>query len=174
MATNKVLTLDGTTTTWLNTGGDKLMDLGGLTASTGIAMGAYLDLGVTPRTDRYKFVLFINGFDSAPQVGEIIELWFSQSDATTGFDGSPTTDPTASAEGTITAAQAKNCTYSGKAAIVYSVTAGDNLKITGEVTLIKRYVAPIVINLVADALLSTADAHHLKLTPLTTDVQAAA
>ncbi len=172
MATNEVLSKFGTTTTWTDTGGDKLMDLGGLAAAA-LVMGAFLDLGVSPRPTLYSFELTIDGFDTAPVVNEVVTLRFSQSNATTNFDGNPTTDPTTSAEGTITAAQATNTLLAG-VAVVYSTTAGNELKISGVIELFGRYVAPVIENNTADALLSTSDAHTLILTPVTQDIQAAA
>lgn len=173
MTTNQVLTRFGTPVTWTDTGGDKLMDLGGL-AAAGLVMGAFLDLGVSPRPSLYSFELTIDGFDTAPVVGEIITLKFSTSNATTNFDGNPTTDPTTSAAGTITSAQAKNLTVLGGVAEVYSVTAADELKISGFVELFNRYVSPVIENETADALLSSSDAHKLILTPVTQDIAAAA
>ncbi len=153
-----------TATVWTDTGGDELLDLGGLAAS-GVAMGSFLDLGASPRSDIYEVELLIDGFDTAPVVGEVVELWFSQSNATTGFDGQVTTDPTTSAQGTATAAQAENCTFAC-AARVYSTTAGDELQKRATIRLTGRYVSPIIVNRTADALLSTSDAHTVTLTPI--------
>ncbi len=154
----------GVATEWLNTGGDLDMDLGGLAANA-VQMGAYLDAGVLPRFRVYSFELLIDGFATAPVVGESVDLYFAQSESTTNFDGNPTTDPTPLAEGTMTLAQAKNTLLVGSA-LVYSTTAGDELKITGTVFLNSRYISPVVHNNTADALLGAADAHSLKLTPL--------
>lgn len=154
----------GVPTVWLNTGGNLDMDLGGLAANA-VQMGAYLDAGLLPRPKVFRFEFLVDGFDTAPVVGESVDLYFSQSETTTNFDGNPTTDPTPTAEGTMTLAQAKNTLLSGSA-VVYSTTAGDEIKITGLVTLTSRFIAPVVHNNTADALLSSADAHSLKLTPL--------
>lgn len=154
----------GVVTEWLNTGGDLDMDLGGLAADA-VQMGAFLDTGTVTRYQDYTFELLIDGFDTAPVLGESVDLYFAQSEGTTNFDGNPTTDPTPTAEGVMTTAQLKNTLFAASA-IVYSTTAGDELKITGTVRLNSRYVSPVVHNNTADALLSTADAHSLKLTPL--------
>ena len=172
MATQQVLTKFGATTTWTDSGGDKLMDLGSL-ATGQLIMGAYLDLGVSPRATLYSFELTIDGFDTTPVVGETVTLRFSQSNATTNFDGNPTTDPTTSAEGTIQPNQAKNCLLAG-VATVYSATAADELKISGIVELFGRYVSPVVENNTADALLGTSDNHELVLTPVSQDIQPSA
>ena len=156
-----------TARTWSDavTSSDELLDLGGL-AADGVVMGSYWDLGAAPRADIFEVELLIDGFDTAPVVGEMIELWFSQSNATTGFDGQVTTDPTDAAEGTATIKQAENCTF-GCAARVY--LAGDTTQVIQKratVRLTGRYVSPIVINRTADALLSTSDAHMVTLTPI--------
>ena len=158
-----------TATTWTDTGGDKAMDLGGL-ASGAAVCGAYLDLGVAPRADIFEGRLYIDGFDTAPVVGQVVEVRFTESNATTGFDGAPTTDPTVTVAGTITAAQAENCTFGGVARVV-STTAADNLQAKFRVKLTSRYVAPVIVNRTDDALLSTADAHTLVLTPIPQESQ---
>lgn len=155
-----------TARTWSDagTGSDELMDLGGL-AADGVVCGSYWDLGASPRSDIYEVELFIDGFDAAPVVGDMVELWFTESKATTLFDGQLTADPTDAAEGTATIAQTENCTFAC-AARVYSTTAGDELQKRATIRLTGRYVAPIVINRTADVLLSTSDAHMVTLTPI--------
>ena len=169
---NLIKTAFGTPVVWTDTGGDKLLDLGGL-AANGVVMGSFLDLGISPRTTKYKFEFLIDGFDTAPVVDDVVSLRFSQSDATTNFDGNPTTDPTTTAQGTMTVAQLVNLRIADVCS-VYSTTAADELKITGYVELTGRYVSPVVHNQTADALLSTSDAHSLTLTPMTDDIQATA
>jgi hypothetical protein len=166
---NKIYINPETIIEWLNTGGDLDMDLGGL-AADGVQMGAYHDQGAGVRAHRWGFELLIDGFDTAPEVGKAIHLFISQSIATTNFDGNPTTDPTDTAEGTMTVDQLKNCLPSDSA-IVYSTTAGDELKVTGEVIITSRYFSPCIHNDTADALLSTADAHSLKMWPLPDEIQ---
>ena len=159
-------------TTWSDAGttSDKLMDAGALAANGGVVCGAYLDLGVAPRSDIYEAELFIDGFDTAPVVGEMVELWFTQSDDATDFDGRPTTAPTASAEGTITVDQAMNCTNAVSVRVA-STTAGDDLQRRRTIRLTGRYVAPVLINRTADILLSTSDAHMVTLTPIPQESQ---
>lgn len=166
---NKVYSAPETSTTWTDTGGDKVMDLGSL-AADGLVMGAYLDRGAGSRATKYRYELIIDGFATAPVVGENVVLMFSQSNDGTKFDGQPTTAPEASSEGTITANQAKNCMYVA-AATVYSTTAADELQISGEVILSGRYIAPVIHNRTADALLGTSDSHTLELTPLPDEIQ---
>jgi hypothetical protein len=158
-----------TAVTWTDSGGDELLDLGGL-ASGSVKCGSFLDLGAAPRADIYECRVKLSGFDTAPVVGQVVEVWFTESNATTGFDGPPTTDPTTSAEGTMTADQAENCTYGGIAR-VHSTTASDDVQAKFRVQLTSRYVAPVVVNRTDDALLSTADTHTLVLTPIPQESQ---
>lgn len=149
---------------WTDAGGDKLLDLGGL-ASGAVACGAYLDLGAAPRCDVYQVEMFIDGFDTAPTVGRTVDLFFTQSEDGTNFDGVPTTAPTSSTQGTVTGDQTRNLLYAGSLA-AYSTTAGLELRGRFVVRLTSRYVAPVVFNRVDDPLLSTSDAHKITLTPI--------
>lgn len=169
-AANKVYINPETAVVWTDTGGDETLDMGGLAAAA-VDMGAYHDLGAAPRSEWYGFEFIIDGFDTAPVVGETVVLWFAQSIATTNFDGNPTTDPGDTTEGTMTLNQTKNLGAPAGIAVVYSTTAADELKITGIVRLISRYVAPVVHNNTADALLSTSDAHKVTLWAIPPEIQ---
>lgn len=168
-AANKVYIAPETAIVWTDSGGDELLDLGGAAAGTS-TMGSFADLGPSSRSEYYNFELLIDGFDTAPVVGESVDLYFSQSIATTNFDGNPTTDPTTSAEGTITIDQLKNCMFVGSA-VVYSTTVTDELKSTGIVRLTSRYVSVVVHNNTADALESTSETHKVTLIPIPPEVQ---
>lgn len=167
---NKIYINPETVVEWLNTGGDLDMDLGGL-AADGVQMGAYHDRGAGAQAHRWGFEFLVDGFDTAPVGTEAVNLYISQSIATTNFDGNPTTDPTPTAEGTMTTGQLKNLGIPIGFANQVSTTAGDNLKITGETLITSRYFSPTVYNNTADALLSTADAHSLKMWPLPDEIQ---
>jgi len=155
-----------TPTTWTDSGGDKLLDLGGLAVSGGAAVGAYLDLGVSPRPNWYEVVLHIDGYVAGPAVGDLVEIWFTQSNSTTGFDGHLTSDPTSSAEGTVTAEQAENTLFCRSLRAV-STTAADELQGRCFIKLTGRYVAPIVVNWsLTRGLASSGDSHSVVLTPV--------
>lgn len=156
-------------TVWQASGGDKLLDVGGMTAPTA-QVGAYLDLGAASRADIYEVTLFINGFDSAPAVGQTIDLFFAQSDATTGFDGPLATDPTSSAEGTLSDLDAlPNLLYAGSV-VVYDTGTSQNLQARFVVRLTGRYVAPVLVNR-ANTLESTTPTHHVTLKPIPQEAQ---
>jgi hypothetical protein len=151
------------------TGGAELMDAGGLAADA-VVMGSFLDRGAGAQPADYMYEVTIDGFDTAPVVGESVLFYLSFSNATTNFDGNPTTDPTTTAEGTMTTDQLRNVKLVD-AASVYSTTAANELKVSGIIHIPHRYVAPVLHNNTADALLSTSDAHKVVLTPIPPELQ---
>lgn len=168
---NKIYINPETAVTWTNSGGDELMDLGAGGGADGVVMGSFLDLGSAARSEFYMYELTIDGFDTAPVIGESVLLYLSFSNATTNFDGNPTTDPTTSAEGTMTTDQLRNLLGPIAAASVYSTTAANELKVSGTVRIPFHYVSPVVHNDTADKLLSTSDAHTFILTPIPPELQ---
>lgn len=171
-AANKVYIAPEASRTWTDagTGGDELLDAGGLAAAA-LVMGSFHDLGSASRADTYNFEMFIDAFDTDPVVGETVDLYFCQSNATTNFGGIPGTDPTTTVEGAITLDEVKNCMFAGSASVHTTTAASAILKITGLVRLTSRYVAPVIHNNTADALLSTSDAHLVVLVGVPSEVQ---
>jgi len=163
-AVSKIYVAPETSITWTDSGGDEVLDLGSL-AADGLVMGSYHDMGSASHASDCMLEVTIDGFDTAPVVGEAVNVYLSFSNATTNFDGNPTIDPQDATAGTITAAQVDNCLFVGSL-IVYSTTAGDELKNTFHVSVKSRYVSVIIENATADALLGTADAHTIDLTPI--------
>lgn len=164
-AVDKIYIDSEATTTWTDSGGDELLDLGDLAADA-VVMGSFQDLGSGVRSLDYTFEFTISGFASDPVVGETIDLYWSQSNATTGFDGMPTTDPTTTAEGTLSVNALKNLILSGST-VVHTTSQTDELKISGMVQLPLRYVSVVVHNNAADALQGTGtDTHSVVLTPI--------
>lgn len=154
-----------TSTTWTDTGGDKLLDIGGIT-NDAVKVGAYLDLGASPRADMYEVVVLIDGFSSNPTVDRVLEIYFTESLATTGFDGQLTTDPTASAHGSATIDQIRlNCRRLGEIK-TYSTVSTDVLQKRFVTKLSGRYVSPIVLNKSGTALASSSETHSVILTPI--------
>jgi hypothetical protein len=153
-----------TSTVWTSAGGDKLLDLGSLGFGT-VKMGAYLDLGVAPRSDWYEVVVRIGGFTGGTSVQLPIECRFLQSNSTTGFDGNPTTDPTASAAGVMTLQQMWNCKMIGTVLTVSS-SSSDVLQCRYRVRLTGRYVAPVVYNRTDATISVTGTDHSITLTPI--------
>lgn len=158
--TSKAYVATETAVTWTDTGGDYTMDLGGL-AADGVRVGAQGDLGASPRAYLYDWKMIIDGFDTAPVVGEPVGLYlsFSSTASAAEQDGDlGTSDAAASTD------DLPNLLPLGFAS-VQTTTAGDELIISGQVEIFARYVSPVVHNDTADALLSTSDAHKFILTP---------
>ena len=151
-----------TTKTWTDTGGDYAMDLGALAADA-VRVGTQGDLGAAPRADQYSWKLVIDGFDTAPVVGETVDLYLAFSDGTY-VDGDVGTSDAAGAT-----VDLPNLLFLGSA-VVQTTTAGDNLIISGMVQIAQRYVSPVIHNNTQDALLSTADSHKFILTPVPPEV----
>lgn len=168
---NKLYIAEEAVRLWTDAGNspDEALDLGGLAAGA-VAMGSFHDLGAAPRAQDYMWELRIDGFATAPVVGEPVLLYLAFSNATTIFDGEPTTDPTTTVEGTMTVAQLRNALFIG-AATVYSTTAADELKVSGKVRITHRYVSPVVHNDTADALASASEFHSFKLWPIPPEIQ---
>lgn len=163
---NKVYINAETSIDWSDTGGDEIMDMA-LAANAG-RVGEQRDLGSAARAEWYEWRLFLDGFDTAPVVGETVDLYFAQSDGT--YDDGPVTFQDASDSALASTNLLPNLFFAGSCT-VRSTTAADNLTASGVVRLTSRYVVPVVHNNTADALLSTADDHHLILTPIPPEVQ---
>lgn len=166
---NKIYQAPEATRTWTDaaTGGDELLDLGGLAADAG-RVGSAWDRGSASRPEVYAWQLFIDGFDTAPVVGETIDIYIAESDGTitdgpVGF--SDTADSALASTNLL-----KNLRFIGQA-VVRSTTAGDDLVASGRIALSLRHVIPVIHNNTADALLSTSDAHKFILTPLPPEIQ---
>jgi hypothetical protein len=166
---NAVYTQIGTAISWLVSAGDEAIDLGGTGGdANGVAVGSYVDAGVDPRPSRYMWFLDVDGFDTPPVVGELVNLWVTESEDTTLWSGPES--PNATTAGTGAVDRLPNLKYLG-AAVVRSTTAGDNLVASGVVEITARYFAPVVHNNTADKLLSTADAHEVRFYPIYDEVQ---
>lgn len=164
---NKVYQAIEATTTWTDTGGDEDLDLGGLAADAG-RVGSALDRGASSRPALFAWQLKIDGFDTAPVVGETVDVYIAESDGTitdgpVGF--SDTADSALASTDLL-----KNLRFIGQA-VVRSTTAGDDLVVSGRIMLSLRHVIPVIHNNTADALLSTSDAHKFILTPIPPEIQ---
>ena len=155
-----------TSTVWTDaaSGGDKLLDMGAMTTSH-VRMGAYLDLGASPRADWYEVVVKIDQFLGAPGTGRGIHIRMSQSNSTTGFDGQPTFDPTAISQGTMTLNQMYGCTLVGNLRST-SNDPTDVWQCRFVVRLTGRYVAPVVHNNSGTNTSGSGDNHTITLTPI--------
>lgn len=163
MAVGDELIVLGTPIVWTDSGGDEALDLGGL-AATAVRVGAYHDWGVAPRAFMYALDIFIDGFDTAPVVNETVNIYITESlVGVTSFSGQES--PADTSDGAGVAARLPNL-LGPFPVVVWSTTAGNNLARAFEFRSPSRYMAPVVHNNTADALLSTADAHKITITPI--------
>jgi len=159
----------GTIISWKVSGGDEAIDLGGTGgAADGVAVGSFHDWGVDPRPSRYMWFLDVDGFDTAPVIGQSVDLYVSISEDSTLFSGPEA--PSDTTAGTGDTDRLPNLLYLGSA-IVRSTTAADNLTVSGIAEIAPRYFSPVVHNNTADKLLSTADAHEVRFYPIFDEVQ---
>ena len=166
---NAIETVIGTLVDCKVSAGAEAIDLGSADgAADGVAIGSYHDFGVHPRPTRYLWVMDIDGFDTAPVVDELVNLWVTESEDATLFTGPEAPSDTTAGSGAT--ARLPNLKYLGSA-VVRSTTAGDNLVVSGVVEIVSRYFAPVVHNNTADKLLSTADAHEIRFYPINDEVQ---
>jgi hypothetical protein len=165
MATSKAYVLQEASIVWTDAGGDYALDLGGLAADAWRA-GTVGDLGSGARADRYEVKVVIDGFDTAPVVGETIEVYLAFSDGT-NIDGD-----LSGTDGASSSVVAPNIQLVA-IATVQTVTAGDEVMTSVVLdNVVSRYVIPVVHNNTARALLSTSDAHKIILTPMPIQGQA--
>lgn len=166
---NKVYTAREATRLWSDGGNtsDEDLDLGGLAADAG-RVGSAWDRGAGSIATKYRWTLFIDGFDTAPVVGETVDLYFAESDGTI-TDGPVAFSDTADAALSSTDLL-KNLKPAGSA-VVHSTTAGDNVAKSGLIVLKARHIIPVVHNNTADALLSTNDFHRVILEPVPEEIQ---
>lgn len=153
----------GTTVTWTDSGGDEVLDLGGLAAGS-VRVGAYHDFGADPRPGLYQVEFFIDGFDTAPVVGESVNLYICEAQSSTSIFTGPEA-PADTSDGAGSTAKLPNHPVGPLPVFVTTTTAGDNLVKIYTFFSDARYLAPVVHNNTADALLSSGDAHTVKITP---------
>lgn len=160
---NKIYIAPEATTTWTDSGGDAALDLGGLAADA-VRVGARVDLGSGSRAEWYEWRILINGFDTAPVVGQHLGIYLATSDGTIE-DGEVGT-----VDGAGATTDLPNLEQVG-VATVQTITAANNLQTSGRIQIFARYVSPVIHNNTEDALLSTADVHKFILTPIPREIQ---
>ena len=163
---NLVYFNEGTPIVWRDTGGDKAITLAALAADA-VRVGAQGDLGAVPRSEWYKWRAQVDGFDTAPVVGETVDFYLSTSDIVTAGTEDGDVGIADAAGATV---DLPNLLYLGSA-VVQTVTATDELMISGTVRLTSRYVMPVVHNNTADALETTTPDHLFTLTPIPPEIQ---
>lgn len=147
--------------TWTDTGGDEVLDLGNLAAGA-VRVGAYRDWGADPRPGLYMLAIDIDGFATAPVVGETVDVYISEGETTTTFSGPES--PSDTTDGAGSTNRLPNLLGPFPVA-VHSTNTADNLRKTYIFASFARYHAPVVHNNTADNLLGTSDAHKIIIYP---------
>lgn len=163
---NQILQQTGTPIVWTDTGGDFALDLGGLAAG-GVRAGDIGDLGSGDRASLYDYVFLVDGFDTAPVVGEVVRLYLALGNSNSAGEIVGDLSGTDGASSTVVLPNLVQL----KPAVVQTTTAANELIVSGIIEIRHRYVIPVVHNDTADALLSTSDAHKFILTPHPLEVQ---
>ena len=146
---------------WTDSGGDEVLDLGGLAADA-VRVGAYHDWTVDPRSGLYMMEIKIDGFDTAPVVGQTVDTYISEGETTSLFSGPESPGDTSDGAGNVNRLANLLGPFPSK---VHSTTAADNLVTYYYFTSFARYMSVVVHNNTADALLSTSDAHTVTIYP---------
>ena len=141
---NKIYAAPETAKTWTDSGGDYTLTLASL-AADGVRVGDRHDTGSASRSRLYEWRFVVDGFGTAPVVGETVDVYIATSDGTYVDGNVGTTD----AAGSTVALP--NLLFLDSATVQTTSTT-DDLIISGQVELSHRYVSPVVHNNTVDAL----------------------
>ena len=160
---NKVYIARETAIVWSDTAGDLAMTLNNLAAGAG-RVGAQKDFGAGSTPKWYSWRLTVQ-FETAPVVGERVEIYLSTSDGSEE-DGQ---------EGTANAAlgstnSLKNMRHIGGLTVT-STDADHDMTASGICLIDTRYVSPVIHNATADNLQATNDTSEFTLTPIPDEIQ---
>ena len=156
---NKVYVAAKTALTWTDSGGDYALTLASL-AADGVRVGAQHDLGSGSRSRLYAWRFAVDGFGTAPVVGETVDVYVATSDGTY-VDGNVGTSDAAGSTVAL-----PNLLFLGSATVQTTSTTND-LIISGHVEISAQYVSPVIHNNTADAL----SGGRFILTPVPDEIQ---
>lgn len=161
---NKVYIAEETPIVFSDSGGSYALTLTNLAASAG-RVSARADLGSGSRSEWYAW-RFTAQFDTAPVVGEQVQLYLATSDGTEEDGQVGTADAALDSSNTLT-----NLHYIG-ALTVTSTDADHDMTVSGVCRIPTRYVSAVVYNATADALRNDAGPYcEFTLTPIPPEVQ---
>lgn len=160
---NKVYVARETPIVWSDTTGDLAMTLNNLAAGAG-RIGARKDFGAGSTSQWYSWRLTVQ-FETAPVVGETIEIYLATSDGTEEDAQVGTTDAALGSTD-----DRKNLHLIG-ILIVTSTDADHDMTASGICRIPTRYVSPVVFNNTADNLQATNDTGEFTLTPIPDEIQ---
>ncbi len=163
---NEILVKPGTAITWKESGGTNVITLNNLAAGAG-RVGAQYDKGAGAQEAWFKAHLVVQ-FETAPAVGEMVELYLLNHDGT-NVPGSVGT-----ADAAVTDAD-KKLNFASCPLVIVSAEAAaadQNFEASGLAYLPMRYISPVVWNNSAgDNLQATNNISVITLTPLIDELQ---
>jgi len=162
---DKVYIARETAIVWSDTTGDLVMTLNNLAASAG-RVGARKDFGAGSTSQWYTWRLTVQ-FETAPVVGEVVQVYLSTSDGSEEDGQVGTADAALDSSDTL-----KNLMLIGSL-IVTSTDADHDMTASGICRIPTRYVSPVIYNDTADNLQATNDTGEFTLTPIPDEVQTA-
>ncbi len=148
---------------WSDTTGDLAMTLNNLAAGAG-RVGARKDFGAGSTADEFTWRLTVQ-FDTAPVVGETVDVYLATSDGTEEDGQVGTANAALSAEDKL-----KNLTLIGSL-VVDVATVDIDFTASGVCRIPTRYVSPVIFNNTADNLQATNDTGELTLTAIPPEIQ---
>jgi hypothetical protein len=166
MTTNKIYRSVGTAVRFKDTDATYTITLNNLAATTGGRVSDVWDRGDAHLPVRYRWRACIQ-FETAPVVGEYVEIYKFASDGTAA-DG-----VVGASDAALTAAQASNGKLMGIVK-VQTTDAAVNFIASGITEIWDRYVSVGMLNKTADNLKATNDTSWIELTPMIDEIEAAA
>ena len=155
---SKVYVARETSTVWSDTAGDLALTLNNLAAGAG-RVGARKDFGTGSTAYHYSW-RFTCQFETAPVVGEVVNIYLAWSDGTEEDGQIGVADADLSALDKV-----KNLKHIGNL-IVDVATVDIDFTSSGVCTIPTRYVSPVIVNNTADNLQATNDTGEFTLTPI--------
>lgn len=160
---NKILVSRGTPVVWGDSGQDAVLTLNNLAASAG-RVGARHDFSTGSTSEWFSWRLTVQ-FETAPVVGEQVEIYLSTSDGSEE-DGQVGTGDAALGS--------TNDLANLKLIGVLTVTSTDadhDMTVSGICRIPTRYVSPVIYNATADNLQATANTGEFTLTAIDPEIQ---
>ncbi len=168
MTTQAIYDKRGTPVTFVNTGGDKLLNLKALAQVTG-RMSAFADRGAGAAPTDYEFRAYCK-WEATVTVNERMDVYLIQSDGTHTDDGLAFHETN---DGAFLLVNGANCTFLGSVVATVADELEHGKTLFGKVT--SRYFAIGIYNAsAAKDLLNTDSVSAVVATPIYPDVQAAA
>ena len=160
---NKVYIARETPVVWSDTAGDLVMTLNNL-ATTVARIGAQKDWGAGSTSEWYEWRLTVE-FETAPVVGETVDIYLSTTDGTEEDGQEGVADANVADNNSL-----KNMHYIGSL-VVTSTGADHPMTASGICRIATRYVSPVIHNNTADNLRADNDSGEFTLTPIPPEIQ---